>query len=51
LTVIDAFAFPGNELRYIFPAALLLTIAAVWLSVEGLRLLVHRNQSPPPAES
>ncbi len=36
--LIDASAFPGNAFRYLFPSALLLSLLAVWLSVEGLRL-------------
>jgi hypothetical protein len=39
-TLIDASAFPArNEDVYLFPAALALTITAVWLLAEGLRLL------------
>jgi hypothetical protein len=38
-TLIDASSFPGREDAYIFPAALALTIMAVWLLAEGLRLL------------
>jgi hypothetical protein len=38
-TLIDASAFPGNGDNYLFPAALALTLMAVWLLAEGLRLL------------
>jgi hypothetical protein len=37
--LINASAFPTLEDSYLFPAALSLTIMAVWLLVEGLRLL------------
>jgi hypothetical protein len=38
-TVFDASMFPGADIRYLLPAALSLTITAVWLLAEGLRLL------------
>jgi hypothetical protein len=38
-TIFDASMFPGADMRYMLPAALSLTITAVWLLTEGLRLL------------
>jgi hypothetical protein len=38
--IFDASIFPGADLRYLLPAALSLTITAVWLLTEGLRLLL-----------
>jgi hypothetical protein len=34
-TLVDASAFPGDALRYLFPAALLLAALATWLSIMG----------------
>jgi hypothetical protein len=39
--LIDASAFPGDALRYLFPAALTLVALAVWLSAEGLLLFFN----------
>jgi hypothetical protein len=36
--LIDASTFAADALRYLFPAALLLSLLAAWLAVEGLRL-------------
>jgi hypothetical protein len=43
--LIDASVCPADALRYLFPAALLLSALAVWLSGEGLRLF----RAPNPA--
>src|SRR5262249_47425599 len=37
--IFDASMFPCADMRYMLPAALSLTITAVWLLAEGLRLL------------
>jgi Dolichyl-phosphate-mannose-protein mannosyltransferase len=36
--LIDASAFPGDRIRYLFPAAVLLSALAVWLVGEGIRV-------------
>jgi hypothetical protein len=38
-TLIDASAFPGDALRYLFPLALTMAILATWLTAKGLLLL------------
>jgi hypothetical protein len=38
-TLIDASAFPGDALRYLFPLALTLSVLATWLTAKGLLLL------------
>jgi hypothetical protein len=50
-TVFDASTFPGADIRYLLPAALSLTITAVWLLAEGLRLLrgAFANNAPGSA--
>jgi hypothetical protein len=37
--LIDASAFPGDLVRYLFPAALSMALLATWLAAEGVRLL------------
>jgi hypothetical protein len=45
--LMDASAFPGAQLRYLFPVALAFAALAVWLTAEGLRLLrAGRNTVP-----
>jgi hypothetical protein len=38
--LIDATAFPGDALRYVFPAALTAAVLATWLTAKGLTLLL-----------
>jgi hypothetical protein len=44
--LIDASAFPGDALRYLFPAALVLSALAAWLAAEGARLLREGQRRP-----
>lgn len=48
----DAGSFPGNDSRYLFPATVSLTLAAVWLLADGLRLisltLIRRQHASNP---
>ncbi len=48
-TIIDASTIPTRD--YLFPAILTLVIAAVWSSVEGVRLLVQKPLVPRPRYS
>jgi hypothetical protein len=50
-TVFDASMFPCVDMRYLFPAILSLTIAAVWLLAEGLRLLGGAFAKNPPGSA
>jgi len=42
-TLLEASAFGANDPRYLFPAALALTVATFWLIAEGARLLTIRE--------
>jgi hypothetical protein len=39
LSVVDAVLWSGDDKRYVFPAALVLSAMVSWLLAEGMRLL------------
>jgi hypothetical protein len=41
--LIDASAFPGDALRYLFPAALMLAVLGTWLTANGLMIHLLRR--------